>query len=58
VTPIAIRVQIFSTPNIFVEVLNIVTVALRDISLAIANPIVNRVLFSSGKEFPVARVIT
>ena len=55
--PLAVVVEIFGAPNIFVEVLRIVARTLREITLAITDPFVNSVARTGSEQVPVARVV-
>ena len=57
VSPVAIGIEIFRAPNVLVVILDVVTQPLREIALAIVDPIVNRVECGGGVQFPVAGVI-
>jgi hypothetical protein len=54
IAPVAISIEIFSAPNVFVVVLNVVFEPLREIALAVAYPGVNRVMLVGCKKLPVA----
>ena len=56
VAPTAIVVQIFSAPNILVDVFIRVAEPFGEITLTIANPLVNCVTRSGGEQVPVAGV--
>src|SRR5688500_10521892 len=56
--PLAVVVKIFGAPYILVEVLGLVAGSLRDIPLTLANPLINRVARSGGRQIPVAGILT
>lgn len=58
IIPIAIGIEIFCAPNVFVEILDVVLESLRQKLLTLANPIVNRITRCSGEKFPVAGSFT
>ena len=57
VAPFAVTIEIFCAPNVFVVVLVCLSEPLREITLAIADPLVNRVTWSGGEEVPIAGVL-
>ncbi len=57
VGPLAIRIQVFSAPNVLVEILRVVTETLREILLALTYPLVEGVASTGGKQVPIARVV-
>ena len=58
VEPVAVGIEIFSTPNVLVEILNVVAESLGEIPFPIPNPIVGCVGWCGSEEFPVAGVFT
>jgi hypothetical protein len=57
VAPVAISVEIFGTPNVFIEVLRVVLQTLGKIFFAIEYPIIDCVVTACDK-LPIAGVIT
>jgi len=57
VSPIAVCVEIFGAPNVFIIVLGVVTKTLGQVTLAIVHPFVDCVARCVGNELPVARVV-
>lgn len=56
IDPIAIRIEIFRAPNVFVEILRLRAKELREISVALANPCIDRVGRTGGEQIPIAGV--
>jgi hypothetical protein len=51
--PVAVSTEIFAAPNIFVVVLDVILQSLREVLLALNNPIVNRVAWRSSHQIPI-----
>jgi hypothetical protein len=58
VSPIAVCIQIFSSPDVLVVILNVVSETLGQVALTIVDPLVNYIERCVGCEVPVAGVVT
>src|SRR5678815_4717013 len=56
VRPVAVSIQIFRAPNSTVIVLSVVTHPLREVTFAIVNPVVPRIVRCGGEQLPITGV--
>jgi hypothetical protein len=56
--PVAVGMEIFRAPDVFIKVLNVIPKSLGEIAFALVYPVVNGIVWTSGMQLPIAGIVT